>query len=81
MDNEQKCLSCKGTLKLQQVSRLQEYNGQWFKIENLAAMVCEQCGEVYYTPQAHDQVLAIVRSGASPLRTETLQVFDAQESV
>lgn len=78
---DKKCDYCRGTLTAQYVSRLQEYNGQWFKIENLAAMVCEQCGEVYYTPQAHDQVLAIVRSGASPLRTETLQVYDAQESV
>ena len=76
---DRKCNGCGGKLTFQLVARLQEYNGQWFKIENLPAMVCEQCGDVYYTPQAHDRVLAIVQSGTSPKRTDLLQVFDAQE--
>lgn len=77
---ETKCDWCRGELQFQRVSRLQEYYGQWYKIENLPAMVCEQCGETYFTPQAHDKVLSIVQSGILPKRTELLQVFDAQES-
>jgi YgiT-type zinc finger domain-containing protein len=71
------CRSCKAQLEEQLVSRVQEYKGRWFLIENLPALVCRQCGETYYTPQAHSRVLQLVREGAEPMRIETLAVLDA----
>ncbi|MBN1311717.1 MAG: YgiT-type zinc finger protein [Anaerolineae bacterium] len=71
------CLVCKSKLKEMRISRVQEYNGQWFLIENLPALVCRQCGEIYYTPETHDLVLELVRAGKQPIRTETLSVLDA----
>jgi HTH-type transcriptional regulator/antitoxin MqsA len=72
-----KCLYCKGELEEKHVSRVQEYEGRWYLIENLPALVCRQCGEVYYTPDTHDQVLDLVKTGTRPVRTETLSVLDA----
>jgi YgiT-type zinc finger domain-containing protein len=72
-----KCLYCHGTLQEERVSRVQEYHGRWFLIENLPALVCSQCGETYYSPQAHDTVLALVRAGHAPIRIESLEVMDA----
>jgi YgiT-type zinc finger domain-containing protein len=43
----------------------------------LAALICKQCGETYYTPETHDLVLRLVKAGARPVRTETLSVLDA----
>jgi len=71
------CLSCKGHLEETLVSRVQEYQGRWFLIEKLPAWVCPQCGEVYYTPQAHSLVLHLVRAGTTPMRVEALDVLDA----
>ena len=71
------CLYCKGQLEERTVSRVQEYKGQWYLIENLPALVCTQCGETFYRPEAHDRVLALVQAGTPPLRTETLAVLDA----
>jgi len=51
--NRQRCLFCQGELELQRVSRAQEYEGRWFVIENLPALVCRQCGERFY-PDVHD---------------------------
>ena len=74
------CLSCQGKLEEQRVSRVQEYNGRYFLIENLPALVCRQCGETYFTSEAHDLVLRLVREQAVPVRVEKLDVLDASKA-
>lgn len=74
------CLYCKGQLEEKLVSRMQEYRGRWFLIENLPALVCRQCGETFFTPQAHSLVLRLVQEGAEPVRVETLDVLDASRA-
>ncbi|MCU0480420.1 MAG: YgiT-type zinc finger protein [Anaerolineae bacterium] len=71
------CLICKGHLDEQHITRLQQYQGRWFIIENVPALVCSQCGEVYYTPDAHDHVIDLLTSQTSPVRFETVAVLDA----
>ncbi|MBK9123588.1 MAG: YgiT-type zinc finger protein [Chloroflexi bacterium] len=71
------CLYCKGQLEEKRVSRVQEYHGRWYLIENVPALVCRQCGETFYTPQAHSLVLRLVRESAEPVRTEQMAVLDA----
>jgi len=71
------CLFCKGHLTQKNVSRVQEYQGRWYLLENIPALVCQQCGETYYSPEAHDRALALVKAGKPSSRTETLIVLDA----
>jgi YgiT-type zinc finger domain-containing protein len=71
------CLYCKGQLEEKLVSRVQEYKGRWFLIENVPALVCRQCGEQYFTPQTHSLILHLVREATVPVRVETLSVLDA----
>ncbi|MBL8154938.1 MAG: YgiT-type zinc finger protein [Anaerolineae bacterium] len=59
------------------MTRMQEYGGHWVLIENLPALVCQQCGETYYTPQAHDRVIDLITGGAEPVGVETVAVLDA----
>lgn len=75
--NRQRCLFCQGELELQRVSRAQEYEGRWLVIENLPALVCRQCGERFYTPDVHDLVVALIQGQARPVRTDTIEVYDA----
>lgn len=75
--SEQRCLFCHGELEPQQVTRAQEYEGRWIVIENLPALVCRQCGERFYTPDAHDLVVALIQGLATPTRTEVIEVYDA----
>jgi YgiT-type zinc finger domain-containing protein len=74
------CLHCKGQLEEKLVSRVQEYEGRYFLIENLPALVCNQCGEIFYPPQSHTLVLHMVRENTKPLRVETLDVLDASKA-
>ncbi|MCK6580415.1 MAG: YgiT-type zinc finger protein [Anaerolineae bacterium] len=71
------CLYCKGHLEARLVSRVQAYHGRWYLIEHVPALVCSQCGETFYTPQAHDLVLSLVREAAAPVRIDPLTVLDA----
>ncbi len=71
------CVYCHGQLEERRVSRMQEYNGRWILIENLQALVCEDCGETYFTPEAHDQVVALITGKQPPSRIETVEVMDA----
>jgi YgiT-type zinc finger domain-containing protein len=73
----QRCVYCRGELEERRVTRLQEYDGRWFIIENVPALVCKQCGEQFFTPQAHDLVVTLIAGKGTPVRTETVMVFDA----
>jgi len=75
--SEQRCMVCRGALEQRLVTRAQEYEGRWIVIENLPALVCQQCGERYYTPDAHDLVVALLQGQARPVRTEVIDVYDA----
>ncbi len=74
------CMYCKGKLQEKLVSRVQEYQGHWYLIENLPALVCDQCGEIFYTPEAHNLVLKLVREGRTPVRVEQMSVMDASKA-
>lgn len=77
--NEQTCHLCNGHLQPQKITRLERFEGNWVLVENVPALVCEQCGETYYTPQAHDLVLDAVTS-KKPTRTEQVKVYDAESA-
>jgi YgiT-type zinc finger domain-containing protein len=68
---------CKGQLEDRQVTRVQEFEGHWYIIENLPALVCRQCGETFYTPQSHDRVIELITGGTEPVRIESVAVLDA----
>jgi YgiT-type zinc finger domain-containing protein len=74
------CRYCQGELEAKLVTRVQAYEGQWFVIENLPALVCKQCGETYFTPEAHDRVVHLITSNAPPTRNETVAVYDAAKA-
>lgn len=76
--SEQVCRYCGGQLEAQRVTRLQRYEGHWYLIENVPALVCRQCGEQYFTPDAHDLVVDLISGGEEPVRTETVAVYDAE---
>lgn len=74
------CRICKGQLEERRVTRVQEYKGHWYIIENLPALVCNQCGETYYTPEAHDRVIDLITGEVEPVRVESVAVLDASKA-
>jgi YgiT-type zinc finger domain-containing protein len=76
----QVCRICKGKLEERWITRMQEYKGRWYMIENLPALVCKQCGETYFTPDAHDLVVDLITGGVKPVRVESVDVLDASKA-
>ena len=79
--SEQRCHYCGGHLKEERVTRPQRYQGRWVVIENLPALVCQQCGERFYTPETHDLVLSLVSKSEQPTRREQIDVYDAASAL
>ena len=75
---EQTCMYCNGQLEEKLITRVQNYQGRWFMIENVPALVCQQCGEQFFAPDAHDLVVDIVTGSDEPVRIEELKVFNAE---
>ncbi|MDX2136809.1 MAG: YgiT-type zinc finger protein [Chloroflexota bacterium] len=73
----QDCRYCRGELEEQLVSRIQRVGERWFVIENVPALVCKQCGETYFTPDAHDLVVRLIAGNQPPMRVESVAVYDA----
>lgn len=76
MDDQ--CLYCRGRLAASKVKRMQEFEGRWYLIENVPALVCGQCGEKYYSMDANDMVLRLVSNPANPVRVEQVVILEAK---
>lgn len=71
----QQCMFCHGDLEPTFVTRMQEYEGRWYVIENVPALVCDQCGETYFTPDAHDMVIQLITGNSAPNREILVPVY------
>lgn len=54
-----RCYFCQGTVKPERITHIHRWKGQVITLEDVPADVCQQCGEVYFAPnalQAMDQI-------------------------
>ena len=77
---KQTCMYCGGRLEAKMVTRVQEYEGRWVLIENVPALVCSQCGETFFSPEAHDLVVKLIAGDSQPVRVEPVNVYDAKRA-
>ena len=50
------CPLCKANYENKQVSITLNYQGKWIIVENVPALVCEQCGEQSFEPAVVDKM-------------------------
>lgn len=50
--NMKKCYFCRGEVQEKRVDVIRKRRGKVFIIENVPAIVCQRCGERYYTAEA-----------------------------
>lgn len=74
--NERSCNVCQGRLEERLTTYTQWLDERLIVIENVPALVCEQCGETYYAPDVVDKIQAVIWSGAEPVRTVETPVYD-----
>jgi YgiT-type zinc finger domain-containing protein len=69
------CAICHGALEEKMVTFTAWAEGQLVVIERVPALVCEACGETYYTPEVVDRVQSLIASDAQPDRTVEAAVY------
>ncbi len=74
-----RCPLCGGELEARRINHPQDYNGKIVILENVAAEVCRQCGEVLLRPDVLERVQQAVWSETPPRRMTSVPVYDLAE--
>jgi len=69
------CPLCKGPLERKVISYTQPFEHRLCVVENVPAMVCQQCGEIVIDPSTAKKIQKLVWS-SEPQGTLQLPVFD-----
>ena len=67
---------CKAELTTRNITHVMGVHGKPYIFENVPALVCDQCGEVFFRPEVHDMILHAVYDDVEPARTAEVDVFD-----
>ncbi len=70
------CSICKGDAVEKLVTYSQFVDGQFVIVENVPALVCEQCGERLYAPEVVEQLQERIWSKKNPVRVARVPVYD-----
>ena len=58
-----KCSVCKGNLVNKKITYTQELEGKVYVVSDVPALVCDQCGETYLSPDTVDRVQEVIEKG------------------
>lgn len=70
------CSLCHGQLQEQLVTFTHWVNGRLIVIERIPALVCDSCGETYYSPEVVDRIQTLLDSDLQPDRVIEAAVYD-----
>ena len=71
------CPRCKNdALQPRTIRYSQEYDGNFYIIENVSARVCTECGEIILSESVAEKIQRMIWSDAKPERTEAVPVYE-----
>ena len=74
-----KCSLCGGKLEHRAIKYPQAHNGKIVILEDVPAQVCLQCDEVLLSHDVLERMQEAVWSGATPVHTASVPVYDLAE--
>jgi len=74
--SKEMCSICKGSVVEKLVTYSQFVDGQFVIVENVPALVCEQCGERLYAPEVVEQLQERIWAKKKPMRVAHVPVYD-----
>ena len=69
------CYFCKGRVLLQKTRHIHRWGERVFILEDVPAEVCQQCGEVYFSPPVLEAMDHIVEGNTAPKTTVAVPVY------
>ena len=79
MNTPQLCAVCGGTLEHKTITYQHPWNGELYEFENVPALVCRQCGEIWIDSKVSQAIDAVVREHPEPKRYHKVPVFSLPE--
>ncbi len=75
MGRHRKCAECGGTLEEKAISHTQPWGEQLYRFEDVPALVCVQCAEVWLSAEVSQAMDRIIRTEAPPTGYQKIPVF------
>jgi len=76
-----KCPECGGRFEKKQITHYQPWAEEIYRFENVRAMVCAQCGEVFLEAEISQKIAEFISSKHTPIRYDKLPVFNLKAEV
>jgi len=73
------CAECGGTLRTRSITHTQAWGGKLYRLENVPARVCAQCGEVWLAGDVSQKIDRILRSRPKAKKYLQVPVFSFSE--
>jgi len=77
--NPSTCAQCGGTLERQIVTHTQPWGEELYEFENVPALVCRQCGEVWLEAGVGQLIDKIIQQQPRPKKYRQVPVFSLAE--
>jgi len=74
-----KCTHCGGKLERQTITQQQPWGSELYEFENVPALVCRKCGEVYLEAEVGQLIDKIIQQHPEPKRYHQVPVFSLAE--
>lgn len=76
-----KCDLCGGAMLEKKTTYTLEIHKRFVMVENVPAKVCQQCGEMLYSPDVVDRLQKTIWNNKEPEKTIETPVFDFMKAV
>ena len=73
------CAKCGGSLERKTITHQQPWGAELFEFENVPALVCRQCGEVWLDSKVTQAIDSIIEQNPQPKRYHQVPVFSLSE--
>jgi len=79
MSTPDRCAICGGALKRQTITYQKAWGDELYEFEDVPALVCQQCGEVWLDAEVAQLVERIIQQQPRPKRYHQVPVFSLTE--
>ncbi len=79
MQPRPRCAECGGTLRTRSIAHTHAWGGKLYRLENVPARVCAQCGEVWLAGEVSQKIDRILRSRPKAKKYLQVPVFSYSE--
>jgi YgiT-type zinc finger domain-containing protein len=79
MSTPNNCVLCGGSLKPQTITYQKPWGDELYEFENVPALVCQECGEVWLDAEVSQLMERIIQLHPQPKRYHQVPVFSLTE--